>query len=99
MKPIQHESGIQSQPILYFHEEPVTWTVEVKVPEDATSGQYTLEGAIGYQTCTMKQCDQPTSASFAAKVTVVATMTDVRNEVGFGAGKYDEVAARLAPPT
>lgn len=98
VKPLEHESGIKSQPVLFFHEEPVTWTVEIKVPETAEPGEYTLEGAIGYQTCTMSSCDLPTSASFAAKVTVVASITDERNEIGFTAANYDELAKQLAPP-
>ena len=53
-----------------YHEQPVTWTIEVRVPKDALEGEYTLGGIIGYQTCTNSKCDRPTGASFTVPVRV-----------------------------
>lgn len=93
--PVEHESGLEEEPIIYFHEEPVTWSVQIQIPETAQPGEYTVEGAIAYQTCTMRQCDQPTSAAFAAKVEVIAAFTDATSDVGFTASSYDETAAQV----
>ena len=43
---------LKEEPVLYYHEDTVTWTVPMQVPKDAQPGQYELAGAIGFQTCT-----------------------------------------------
>ena len=96
--PIEHDTGLPEQPIAYFHEEPVTWTVEIQVPDSAEPGEYTVEGGIGYQTCTLQGCDRPTSANFSAKLTVSTTLTKETTEVGFTGSSYEEVAKQLAKP-
>ena len=84
------------EPIAYFHEKPVTWTVEIQVPEGAEPGEYTVEGGIAYQTCTMTFCDRPTSASFSAKLTVTTSLTKETSEVGFTGSTYEEIAEQVA---
>lgn len=57
---------------LGYHEAPVTWTVELRVPRDAEEGPHELSGVIGYQICTEKNCLPPTAARFTAMVEVGA---------------------------
>jgi thiol:disulfide interchange protein len=97
-EPIEHETGLSEEPIAYFHEEPVTWTVQIQVPQDAEPGEYTLQGGIGYQTCTLANCDNPTSASFSAKLNVTTTLTNETSAVGFSDSSYDEIAKQVAKP-
>lgn len=70
-KPVEHETNNTDQPMEYYYEKPVTWTVELKVPDDAAPAGYVLRGLIGYQTCTNQNCDPPAGAEFSVTVAVV----------------------------
>ncbi len=59
-----------------YHESPVTWTVELSVPKDASLGSHRLIGAIGYQACTKERCELPRAAQFVAEIEVVDQPTD-----------------------
>lgn len=48
-----------------YHEDDVTWTIDLMVPKDATVGGYPIEGFIGYQACTDTSCLQPRALQFA----------------------------------
>lgn len=93
--PIEHEMGLDEEPIAYFHEEPIRWTAEIAIPADATSGKHTIAGLIGYQTCTLIQCDLPTGAAFRGTIEVGAGATTGESPLSFTAATYKE-AARLA---
>jgi suppressor for copper-sensitivity B len=69
--PVEHPGVTAQEPVQYYYEKPVTWTVELKVPEDAAPAGYDLRGLIGYQTCTNTNCDPPGAAEFSATVAVV----------------------------
>ncbi len=94
-KPKAEETGLEQQPIQYYHESPVTWTVDVTIPEEAAPGRYTLPGAIAFQTCTKSQCDLPAAARFTVDLQVVSDPATAAQPLRFEAGKYAE-AAKLA---
>ncbi len=105
VKPIEHESGLEEEPLTYFHEEPVSWSVAIAVPADAAPGKYTLAGVIGYQSCTLLQCDLPTGAAFRGTVDVGTEPVLGEALLSFTAAKYKDAAsltsqreAQAAPP-
>ncbi|NLX56084.1 MAG: hypothetical protein GXY58_13310 [Planctomycetaceae bacterium] len=70
VEPKAVESGLPEEPIQYYHEDTVSWTVPLQVPKDAVAGQYELAGAIGFQTCTPTNCDPPRGVDFQVQVAV-----------------------------
>ena len=70
VEPKAEASGLKEEPILYYHEDTVTWTVPMQVPKDAQAGEYDLAGALGFQTCTRTACDLPAGVDFQARVAV-----------------------------
>lgn len=75
-----------------YHEGPVTWTIEVKVPADAHSGEHVLSGVIGYQSCSDESCDMPRAANFNVAVTVGNTEKAGDTPLRFTKGSYSEAA-------
>ena len=69
-KPIESEGELEEEPVLYYHEGRVSWTMRVTVPKDTKPGDYDIEGVIGYQACEALSCDLPKAASFSAKISV-----------------------------
>ncbi len=53
---------------LDYHDQPVTWTVDIDIPNDAEDGIAKLGGVIGFQTCTESLCDKPSSIKFTADI-------------------------------
>jgi suppressor for copper-sensitivity B len=94
-EPIEKESGIPEEPVLRYHEEPVTWTTEIQVAKNAVPGQYTLAGLIGYQAC-HRTCDSPTAAQFTAKIDVGSARVEGQVPLTFVAAEYDDVAVAAA---
>jgi thiol:disulfide interchange protein len=87
------EKQVEGFPVVRYHEGTVTWTAEVRVPAEAKLGEYTLEGLIGYQTCS-NQCDRPVAASFSAPVQVAADAVPgkVPLSIGDASESYRSVA-------
>ena len=61
-KPVKHEFGLEDEPFQYYHENTVTWTVELTAPEDI-QGEFTLDGVMTYQVCD-EMCDRPQTIQF-----------------------------------
>jgi thiol:disulfide interchange protein len=79
-----------------YFDEPVTWTTELSVPDDAVSGKHALVGVIGYQTCTETACLQMTAVAFETSVTVGAESLGGRVPVTFtGKRSYDAAEKAL----
>ena len=72
-EPSTQETGLEDEPILYFHERPVTWTIELTAPEDAEPGTQTLDGVMVFQVCRQETCDRPEVLDFTVPVTIVET--------------------------
>lgn len=62
-----------------YHAEPVTWTVELTVPDNAQPGNVTLEGLLGYQLCLKSSCTLPTAVAISGRLSVGAK--EVKGEV------------------
>ncbi|MHB8951818.1 MAG: protein-disulfide reductase DsbD family protein [Pirellulaceae bacterium] len=90
------ESGLKEEPIVYYHEGTVTWTVPLQVPKDARPGTYDIAGAIGFQTCTPTACDFPAGAEFRVPVAVAPQPARGTIPLTFSAIGYDEVAKAAA---
>jgi len=101
-KPIEHETELEEEPVAYFHEEPITWSVEIAIPADTAPGTYTIAGLIGYQTCTLRMCDNPTGAAFRGRVEVGSDAVSGASLLSFTAAKYKDAAdltSETAPET
>ena len=95
-KPIEHASGVPEEPVQYYHEKPVTWTVDLQIPADAAPGGYELQGLLGLQTCKASGCDPPTGTEFRAVVEVAKLKADQASEpLAFALATYNE-AAKIA---
>lgn len=70
VEPTKKESGFEEAPFLFLHKDPVTWTIDFKVPAGTKDGEYEFEGIIGLNTCTDQTCDRPTGIAFTGKITV-----------------------------
>lgn len=62
-----------------YHENAVTWTVELAVPDDAKPGNVTIEGLLGYQLCLKSSCTLPTAVAISGRMSVGAK--EVKGEV------------------
>jgi suppressor for copper-sensitivity B len=60
-------SGLPEQ---RYHEEPVTWTIELTVPADAAQGETVISGYVGLQTCEENKCLPPHAVQFRASLPV-----------------------------
>ncbi|HEY1602633.1 MAG TPA: protein-disulfide reductase DsbD domain-containing protein, partial [Pirellulales bacterium] len=56
-----------------YYEQPVTWTIDLAVPQDAAPGDHKLAGLIGFQTCRDGTgCDLPQAVQFQVTLPVDA---------------------------
>ncbi len=78
-----------------YHEQPVTWTVDLTVPTDAAPGPHRLAGLMGYQTCWTNSCDLPTAARFEGTIQVAQQAEAGATPLSFSDARYAE-AAKLA---
>lgn len=84
------------------YEQPIRWTVNI-VPRASATGTYTIEGLIGYQTCTKQNCTAPTAARFKGQITIgpngSSTGSDVQS-LSFAPASYRTVAQSIVknPP-
>lgn len=100
-KPIEHPSDVPGEPVQYYHESPVTWTVDIQVPQDATAAGYELRGLLGYQTCTNTNCDPPAATEFSVVVAVTKQPDQVDSSpepLTFSRATYTEVAKLAEAP-
>lgn len=93
VEPIEHDYELEEEPLVYFHEESVTWSVEISIPADATHGTHNIAGLIGYQTCTLSQCDLPTGAEFRGTIEVGDKAVTGKTLLSFTAANYKDAAA------
>lgn len=78
-----------------YHEGPVSWTVQFKLPADAAHGEHSIRGLMGFQTCWAKNCDLPQATEFSTTLTVAAVAKPGEKPLAFTDAKYGE-AAKLA---
>lgn len=91
MKPIKKTVDGQAQS---YHEDPVTWSYSIKIPDDAAAKTYTIGGLLGYQTCTKATCDRPVSINFAAEIPIGSDKESVAIRFG-DEGSYSKVEKAL----
>jgi len=95
---IEHPSpAIAGETDRYF-EQPVTWTIPLTVPRDATPGEVQIAGLIGFQTCQdEKGCDLPQAAQFQAKLAVATPGAAGRVPLSFTPAKSYKQVAEASP--
>lgn len=81
------KSIVPSLPPVHYYNGNVTWTLPIKVPQDVTAGQKTIEGMIAYQACTENSCHRPVALSFKTTVTVAEANGTDGGEVVFASAK------------
>ena len=64
------QASVQPRSKERYHEEPVTWTIELAVPPDAPQGDTQLTGYLGFQTCDSKSCLPPQAVQFRVSIPV-----------------------------
>lgn len=96
--PIEHETGLDEAPLAYFHEQPVSWSVKIAIPPDAAPGTHTIAGLIGFQTCTLIECDKPTAAAFRGTIEIGTEPVVGESPLGFTAAQYQEVVKLTDKP-
>jgi len=79
----------------YYHEGPVTWTVEMQVPKDAAPGAYVITGGIGYQSCKLGTCDTPQGATFDATIEVGNQTVEQAVPLSFRSAEYGSVEQKV----
>lgn len=70
------------------YEQPVTWTIEIKVPATAQTGAHAISGLIGYQTCNASGCMPPSAARFTVQVVIAADAIDGQTPLAFSQAAY-----------
>lgn len=55
--PVEEEVGLPGEKTVWYHREPVTWTVELAGPRASLSEQPVLQAWVGYQFCWENGCD------------------------------------------
>jgi suppressor for copper-sensitivity B len=53
-----------------YHHAPVEFSFDINVPADAETKNYTLNGLIGFQTCTDQTCDPPDGVKFSVVIPI-----------------------------
>ncbi len=71
--PVITQTLLPSLPPIHYHKGPVTWTLPIEVPADATIGEHTITGLIAYQACTDNSCLRPVALKYSVALTVVAS--------------------------
>lgn len=82
---------------LPYHAAPVTWTIPIEAPVDATAGTYPVSGIIGYQTCRHGACDPPIAARFTGELNL--SSPEASAPLQFSAAKYGEAATEASADT
>ena len=65
------------EPPYLFHEDPVTWSFDIQIPDDVEAKNYTLSGQVAFQTCTHTGCDPPGGVKFSAVIPVGSTKAPI----------------------
>ena len=83
-----------------FHEQAVTWTVEMTVPGGNRSGPIKIEGLLGYQICENDGgCKQPAALGFEAEVAIGPETVNGQVPLKFtGDHRYADVEKLLKAP-
>ena len=80
-QPVISKSILPTMPPVHFYKGEVTWKLPIQIPDTTGTGEYKIEGMIGYQACTDNACLQPMAMKFAVNVPVVGP-SDAKAAVG-----------------
>ncbi len=89
-KTIPPSAAGESAEVQHYYEGPVSWTVEVQIPENSAPGEYSVVGVIGYQSCYEAGCDRPLGARFQAKVSIGNATEAKPVPLAFSKASYQE---------
>ncbi len=91
------EAGDETQT---YYDEPITFTIEMLVPQDASTTSARLTGFLGFQTCSGGSCLRPSGAKFSVVVQIEKNAQEGQLPLKFDEVNYKRVAelAAAAPP-
>lgn len=95
-KVLSEPSTLNPGTLASHHEGPVTWSVPITIPADATPGDYPIKGIIGYHVCLDTSCQTPEGARFSASLTVSDHPSGAAAPLYFSPAKYAEAALLAA---
>jgi thiol:disulfide interchange protein len=78
-----------------YYEGLVSWNIDIEVPRNATPGEYTLAGIMGYQVCRDRACNVPAATRFQGTLQVVdapVAPSAAREPLIFAKAEYREAA-------
>lgn len=93
--PVEKPAALPGAGVERYHEGPVTWTVNLRVPKDAPLGEVPISGVIGYQVCFDNGCKPPMGATFQTTLTIGERPSNAPAPLEFTAASYG-VAAKAA---
>ena len=97
--PVRKETGLKSDPFYESHEGPTAWTLKLRVPADASPGQYQINGLVGMQTCTDATCQPPDGVRLAANIEVGDSTGDKATPFAIAKASYKDAEAAHSDPT
>ncbi len=92
-KPLKKETGLKNDPTMFYHEQPVTWTVKIRGPRKAVAADTLIKAWVGYQFCSDRACDLPEVMTVTAGIGELAEESSVTAPLAFQAATmpYDEL--------
>ena len=95
--PIREPSVAPEGGIDEIYKAPITWTLDIEVPEGAAGGAHSIAGIIGYQACDDANCDFLKAARFDVQLPIPLSSATAGSVVplAFTEAKYGE-AEKLA---
>jgi serine/threonine protein kinase len=88
----QKEAAFPDLPFVEYHEDEVTWSLELKVPPDIASGQKTIRVQAGYMICNDTSCGPPGRWTLPAATLRVSPGNRHEGEAIYGAAGPDSPA-------
>ncbi|HEY2415024.1 MAG TPA: cytochrome c biogenesis protein CcdA [Pirellulaceae bacterium] len=81
-----------------FHDDPVTWSIDLSISRDAPQGETLLTGYIGFQTCNSGGCLRPQAVQFRASLPIKTATEPGQIPLEFkpATGGYNEVSKLVA---
>jgi thiol:disulfide interchange protein len=89
LTPTIKPSGLEAEPMVRYHEQPVSWSMDLEIPSDVAPGTYELTGIIGYQTCS-EICDLPLGATFSVRLPVARQAASGQLPLTFAMASYQQ---------
>jgi suppressor for copper-sensitivity B len=95
VEPVTESSGAKTSPI-YKPDQPVTWTLKLKVPREANKEPKQLEGFFGYQVCDEASCASETAVRFEVTLESGTAPPESKLPLQFSEASYNAASEAAA---